>query len=75
MAAPIANVSGRGWLNQKKSAAQTNPSGTRQRCLHVPGLANRHQFARSRAVVKSESIRDRVHNPLDVDVHADPFRT
>jgi len=48
IAPPIASVSGRGRLSKKRIAAQTNPSGTRQRCIHVPGLANRYEVRRVR---------------------------
>src|SRR5205807_2936490 len=72
--APISNSSNVGFAKNKKSAPHTNPSGTRQRCIHVPPLANRHQLRGYQHVRSSQTFLDRTEHAFDFDVHADPLR-
>src|SRR5882762_11008163 len=73
--APTIRVNGRGRAKTKKSAAQAKPSGTRQRCIHVPPLANRYQFRRYQCVGPPQTICHGMEHAFDVNVHADPLRT
>src|SRR5258708_39090434 len=71
---PTISVTGRGRDNTKKSAAQANPSGTRQRCIHVPPLRNRHKFGSCNPILVTQPIHYRVPHALGIDVHTDPLR-
>src|SRR5712692_7666606 len=68
------SVNGRACASKKKSAAQAKPSGTRQRCIHVPPLANRQKFRGRNPTCSAQTIRYRVQHALNIDVHANPFR-
>src|SRR5205807_5174761 len=73
-APPTIKVRGRGRESKKKSAAHAKPSGTRQRCIHVPPLANRNQSVRRKMTSALQTVRDGVKHPFHFYVHADPFR-
>src|SRR5205085_3813987 len=62
-----------GRAKNRKSAAHAKPKGTRQRCIHVPPLANRNQTLRRKIRSALQTIRDRVKHSFHVYVHADPF--
>src|SRR4051812_32641506 len=80
--APISKARGVGRAKIMKTAANKKPSGTLQRCIHVPP---RRMFMFSilysacqrqhTAGCDTNSGSDGVQNAFDVNVHADPFRT
>src|SRR5258706_12804668 len=72
-AAPMASDQLLGRAKNRKSAAHAKPKGTRQRCIHVPPLANRNQTLRRKMTSALQAIRDRVKYSFHFYVHADPF--
>src|ERR1043166_8417473 len=75
-APPAASVKGTGLASKRKSAAHAKPSGTRQRCAHVPAL--RPTRVHLDRVVEDARAPQSLAGGLDharhLDVHADPVR-
>src|SRR5687768_10969156 len=77
---PTASVTGCGSARTMKTAAHAKPSGTRQRCTHVPPLrATGSHLARvqnfGRAPPPPQSLPDRRRHALHFDIHTNPLRT
>src|SRR5947208_15987430 len=77
---PTASVASRGRASNRKIAAHRKPSGTRQRCTHVPPLRKRAPLccaahARATFILRApQTLVARREHARDFDVHADPLR-
>src|SRR3982751_2470537 len=71
---PMRSVRQLDRANQIKSAPQINPSGTRQRCIHVPPLRNRLAPLSPPGARPPQPLARKLQNLPDRDVHANPVR-
>src|SRR5437762_11914313 len=75
-APPAASVSGIGFARSRNSSAQAKPSGTRQRCAHVPPLrATRVHLDRLGKDARApQPLARGLDHARHLDVHTDPAR-